>query len=908
MANLLQTKLAVPTTRPSLVVRDRLLRQLDAVRHNRLVLVSAPAGFGKTTLIAAYAAQAAALSNIALAWLSLGEEDNDPARFLAYLLAALSAAGTDISSEETAVSSMPPEQMMTEVVNDLTTVLAAQPDHHFIFVLDDYHLIHNRAIHETITFLLEHMPAQMHLILVTRADPPLPLPRWRARSQLVELRQQDLCFTPEEAADFLNQIMALPLSADDVQILNSRTEGWIAGLQMAAISLQGRANMADFVQSFGGSHRYILDYLMEEVLSRQPDDVTQFLLQTAVLNRLTAPLCDAVLAISEWRLEDDQSPIPNLQSQKILEHLETTNLFLVSLDDERRWFRYHRLFVDLLRQRLAQTQSELIPILHKRAVTWFEANGYLEEAISHALMAKDTGQAADLIAQMAEPMLMRSELVTVKQWLAALPESELVKRPSLSFYYAWILIMEGHVQDEVEMALHHVDVEGAPGELALVRSLTAILRGDGTTAIELAQQALNQLKPERSFMRGVGTWILGLSFLFRGELEQGVQTLEKAVQLSQQVGNMTIAAASLGRLANQAWRAGDLSRAKRIYEQALVLGTDEMERPLPISGEAHIGLARLYFEWNELDKALQHAETGLALTEGWRELSAMFGNVWLARIRQAQDQPTAANDALERAWHIARQTKGTQFDDMAVAMTEASLRILQGDLEAVEVWCVARHLPRDIDVGALERREDIIEGHLRKYEFIILARLRLVQKRPDEALALLPRLLANAQRLQRRELQIESLILTALAFQQKNELAKADSHLQEALTLAEPGGFIRLFVEAGPGVAALLARQPATNGKRRTYLNKLLAAGGQELPDAQAPIAFPPSPLIEPLSDRELEVLRLIANGLSNREIAQELILSLPTIKWHTSNIYGKLGVGNRTTAVARARELHILT
>ena len=906
MTSLLQTKLAIPSTRPSLVVRERLLRRLDAVYHNKLILVSAPAGFGKTTLIAAFGTQAAA-GGTAVAWLSSGEDDNDPARFLAYFLAALTAAGVELSLDDSAVAAASLDLVMTDVVNGLTAALAPRTDRHLILVFDDYHLIRNRAIHEAITFLLEHMPPQAHMILVTRADPPLPLARWRARGQLVELRLHDLRFTGAEAADFLRQVMGLTLSDADMVVLNRRTEGWIAGLQMAAVSLQDRPDAADFVQSFGGSHRHILDYLMEEVLSRQPEAVTRFLLQTAVLDRLCASLCDAVLETGDWRLEVDQFPDFNLPSQRILEQLETANLFLIPLDDERRWYRYHRLFADLLRQRLAQTQPAQIPILHERAAAWFEDHDHLEEAITHALAAGAVGKAACLLEQIAETLLMRSELMTVMRWLAALPEAELAQRPSLSLYYAWALIMEGRSQAEVEMALQPVATEGAPGELALVRSLLAILRGEGTTAIDLARQAIEQLAPDRAFSRGVAAWVLGMSYLFRGDLDKGVQTLERAVQFSRQVGNMTITASSLGRLANQAWREGDLRKAQRIYEQILVLATDEADRPLPIAGEAHIGLARNYFEWNQLETARGHVETGLALIERWREISAMAGYIWLARIRQAQGDPETAQSVLNRARQVASQTEGTQFDDIAVAMAEASVRLLQGDTGAVEAWCDERQIPQEVDAAALRQRDDIIEGHLRKYEFIILARLRLAQQQPDKALALLYPLLENAQHLQRRDLQLEILILIALAHQQMGEVALANRQMKAALILGEPGRFIRLFVEAGPDVADMLERQKAEGRGPKAYLQTLLAACSQS--SVQSPVSSlqSSSSLIEPLSERELEVLALIADGLSNREIAQELMLSLPTIKWHTSNIYGKLGVNNRTTAVAQARELQIL-
>jgi len=904
MGSLLQTKLTAPALRQLLVRRNRLFKRLGDVHHMKLVLVSAPAGYGKTTLITAFDKQETSRGKKSFSWLSLSEADNDPARFLAYFLAALKTAGLELSLNETAVFTLPPDMFMTDVVNSITESLS--PQTHLIFVLDDYHLIQNRVIHEAITFLLEHMPAQMHLILTTRADPPLPLARWRARSQLLELRQQDLRFTPEEAADFLNQVMALSLTAADVETLNRRTEGWIAGLQMAAVSLQNRPDTTNFVQNFSGSHRYILDYLMEEVLSRQPEEVVHFLLQTAVLERLCAPLCDAISEASDGLVETNHA-------QTILEKLDTANLFILPLDQERQWYRYHRLFADLLRQRLVQTKPALVPLLHQRAAVWFETNGYPEEAIAHALLAEAYEHAARLIEQTAEAMLMRSEQVTFMRWVAALPEAELAKRPSLSLYYAYTLILEGHAPAEIENVLQPVKIEDSPGELALVRSLLAIYLGDGATSIDLAQQALTHLDASRTFLRGMATWVLGIAYIFYGDLDRGWQALEQAVQLSQQVGNMTIAVSSWGRMANQVWRKGELHQAKRIYEQALILAKDEAERPLPIAGEPHIGLARIYFEWNDLPAALEHAEIGLTLSERWREISGMAGIIWLARIKQAMGEPEVANKSLERARQIAIKSEGTQFDDMAVDMTEAHLNLLQGNLKAVALWCDSRQIPDEIDLNALKMRDDIIDGHLRKYEFIILARLRVAQKQPEAALALLLPLQTDAQRLQRRDLQIEIQILAAIAYQQLNQLAQADFHMQKALSLGEPGGFIRIFVDAGADVAEILKRQKAEGGRMKAYLQTLLAACGQ-IPEqslTSTPLASSgqglPSPLVEPLSKRELEILTLIASGLSNREIAEELVLSLPTIKWHTSNIYGKLGVRNRTTAVAHARDLEIL-
>lgn len=905
---LLQTKLVPPPIRPTLVLRPRLIEKLKEGLARKLTLVSAPAGFGKTTLIAVFVTQKNFDQDTGYAWLSLSAAENDPARFWTYFLASLAVAGVDLALDDTAVANISPELFMTEVINGIAQNRAMNS--RLVLVLDDYHLIRSRVVHESVTFLLENMPASMHLILTTRADPPLPLARWRGRGQLLELRQQDLRFTPAEAASFLNQTMALSLAAADVETLNRRTEGWIAGLQMAAVSLQARSDSAQFVNSFSGSHRYILDYLMEEVLSRQPDQIKQFLLQTAVLERLSAPLCQRLMMEDSSLAPADsahQSSIFNYDCQAILEHLDSANLFVIPLDQERHWYRYHRLFADLLRQRLEQTAPDRVPLLHQRASAWFAEHGLQDEAIAHALLAEEFSRAADLIEDAAERMLMRSEQVTFMRWVEALPKPELAKRPSLSLYYACTLIMEGHTSVEVEEVLRHVKAKEAPGELDLLHSLLAIYQGDGAGSIRLARKAQTQLGSERTFLWGMANWILGIAYIFHGQLDEGWQALEQAAQLSRQAGNMAIAVSAWMRMANQAWRQGDLFHAKRIYDQALVLATDEQERPLPIAGEPHIGLARTYYEWNDLPSALYHIELGLTLVERWREISSLAGIVWLARIKQALGEPVAALEALERARQIAVRSEGTQFDDLAVAMAEAYIRILQGDLKAVSAWCAERQIPDSIDPEALQDPGDIIEGHLRKYEFIIRARLYLVQQQPEPALNLLLPLQAEAQRLQRSDLQIEIQILTALAYQQLNQLIQAEEHMLKAVALGEKGRFIRIFVEAG--VAEIVKRVRVEAGGMKSYKAALLAAFEQPpiLGQAQDRSISPQSTLIEPLSDRELEILTLIASGMSNREIANELILSLPTIKWHTSNIYGKLGVHNRTTAVARARELQIL-
>jgi len=893
--NLLQMKLVRPVTRPLLVSRPRLSQRMADGMAGKLLLVSAPAGFGKTTLVAAWLQ--AGKGPARLAWVSLDEHDDDPARFAAYLTAVLRPIVPHLD-EEFAGHTL--SEVMAELVNELTAVLPARHGADVLLVLDDYHLITNPVIHNALTFFVEYMPPSMHLCLISRADPPLPLARWRARGQLTELRQQDLRFTAGEAAEFLNQVMGLNLATADVAALNSRAEGWVAGLQMAAVSLQHRPDASQFIDAFTGSNRYILDYLLEEVLQKQPAAVQTFLRQTAVLDRLCAPLYDWLMAGS------DSTPA----AQEILQYLERANLFIIPLDQDRRWYRYHRLFADLLRQRLRESAAADVVALHQRASRWYEANGFPEAAIDHALQAGEMMRAADLIEQMAEAMMMRSEVSTFKQWLAALPVALVQARPSLCLYAAWILSMEGRSLAEIEVFLRPAAAADAPGELAAVHSMLALIDGQGQRAAALAEAALQQMAPERHFLRGLAAWIMGQALFLSGDNEAGTAALETAVRLSRQVGNLTILTVSLNRLANQAWRSADLHRASRIYQQALAFATDDLERPLPIAGEILVSQARLHYEWDDLDAAYACAVDGVALTERWRELAAMGGYLMQARVWQVRGETAAANEAMARAQAIAHRSEGTDVDDLVVALWHVQLYLLQGNLAAALTWIAERQLTDAVDPAALRRREDVVAGHLRKYEYLTLARIHLAQNRPDRALAVLTPLLADARRQQRLDLVLEILILLALAYHWQGQPAQADRFLEEALTLGEQGGFIRLFVDAGPAVADILRRQQPADERRQAYIQALLASFDQTSPvRVGGPLAgrSVSGELVEPLSERELEVLGLIAAGLSNREIAAKLVLSLPTIKWHTSNIYGKLGVGNRTTAVARARELQIL-
>jgi LuxR family maltose regulon positive regulatory protein len=905
-APLLTTKLHIPPIRPELVPRPRLIERLNEGTTRKLTLVSVPAGFGKTTLLSEWAASCGR----PIAWVSLDKGDNDPTRFWAYSIAALQTVQADIGKAALAMlqsptfakantvagATTPPpiEAILTTLINEITERQAA-----FALVLDDYHLlIEAQPIHEALAFLLDHLPPPMHLVIATRADPPLPIALLRGRGQVTELRQADLRFTLDEAAAFLNQVMGLELSVDDVAALASRTEGWVSGLQMAAVSMQGREDTASFIQAFTGSDRYILDYLVEEVLHRQPDGIQTFLLQTAILDRLTAPLCDAVVETGE--------------PQTILEYLESSNLFIVPLDDRREWYRYHRLFADLLRQRLHQRHPDLVTILHQRASEWHEQNGLTAEAIDHALSAKDFERAAALVEQVAEATLMRSEVATFLNWVEALPDELVRARPTLCVFHAWALLWRGLPLDDVESRLQDVgeDIDLTPGKVAALRGFMAIFQGQLARATELCRQALEQLPEDDVFLRSISTWILSISELAEGDLRASSRTLDDVVKMSQKAGNVMIAVPALCQLAKLNMRQGQLHKALGIYQRALELGTDESGRRLPIASEALIGLGRLSYEWNDLESAARYLEESIKLSEQWSEAAALDAYVPLTHVRQAQGDIDGVCHAIQQAQQMALKTDALEADDLFVALVQARLWVTQGNLGAAMRWAKERGLERRRDSPKLEESDDGLASHatfssrVRKYEHLVLARLLTAQGQPEEALALLEPLLPKMEQRGRTDLLIEIQTLRALACQAKGDIEQAMGALERALFLAEPGGYVRIFVDEGPPMAQLLY-QATARGIAPAYTGRLLAAF--PVSEAKPPSPALPAELIEPLTERELEVLQLIAEGLSNKEIARQLVLSLPTVKWHTSNIYGKLSVKNRTQAVAKARALGIL-
>jgi LuxR family maltose regulon positive regulatory protein len=958
---LLTTKLNIPPARPRLVPRPRLIECLDEGLQGRLILVSAPAGFGKTTLLVDWIHERRSdVPPLRAGWLSLDEADNDPTRFLAYLSAALrsseEAAPRGVPGVETAHTPQA-EQALVGMLNQLT----ALPDD-LVMVLDDYHLITTQAIHDTLAFLLDHLPENLHLVMATRSDPPLHLARLRARGQLLELRQADLRFTADETAAFLNEAMGLDLAAEDVTALEARTEGWIAGLQMAALSMQGQKRVrvpgepSEFAQALTGGHRFILDYLVEEVLDRQPAAIQEFLLKTSILDRLAGPLCDAVrfgkaeapstagadavrfgkaeaprtagadavldiddLAVDGPQPSPTHQPViaPFRDSQSTLEHLDSANLFIVPLDEEREWYRYHRLFGDLLRKRLGRTYPKLVPALHRRASQWLEEQGLLAAAIRHALAADDHERAADLVEEAAEATLMRSEVATLLRWVEKLPEEYVCERPALCLYHAWALFLDGRPWSEVESRLGDAvssgDARLTPDWTAALRAYVDIYDGRAGQATERSRRALAQIPEEATLLRSLATWTLATSYLANGDGAAGLQLLEELARKSREAGNLLIAALVTCNLAELAMREGHLREAQTLYQEALDLATNAQGQRMPIAGQALIGLGELAREWNDLETAERCYLEGIELTRQWGRISAMDGYMGLARLRQIFGDEAGADKAMHEARALAVEFDATEIDDWIVGMAQAQLWAIRAAatpryVEALERWIEQRELDDVTRFPALPDPDPSMDQRMRKYEMIVVARLRLIQRRPGEALALVDSIQPLFEERGRVRMTIEALILRALSHQLLQDQEQALASLGRALSLTQPEGYVRIFLDHGEPMRRLL-KQAASRGLAPEYVRELLAAfdAPEQGRTEGAEQGVPPQPLLEPLSQRELDVLRLLGAGLSNPEIAKELYIAVSTVRSHCKSIYGKLNVHRRWDAVQRAQELGLL-
>jgi LuxR family maltose regulon positive regulatory protein len=906
---LLQTKLYIPRTRPdpgtrlrtSLVPRPRLMERLDAGLPGRLTLISAPAGFGKTTLVSSWLEHV----NLPAAWLSLDEDDNDFTRFLTYLIAALQTIQPEVGTEVLALlrsSPLPPRHtILTLLINDLTAI-----SERFILVLDDYHSIETDTIDQALDFFLDHLPPLMHLVLTSRADPNLSLSRLRASGQLNELRSADLRFTPAETARFLKQMTGLSLTDAEVTALDRRTEGWIAGLQMAALSLRQReaATVSQFIEEFSGSHRYIMDYLVDEVLQRQPAEVQTFLLYTSILGRLCGPLCEAILPGGEAPEGGRDVALPpeapgTSRAQELLAYLEHANLFIHPLDDQRHWYRYHHLFADLLRQRLNQAYPDRVAPLHLSASEWYEQAGLTGPAVRHALAAQAFGRAATLIEQVAPAMIQRTAIARLLTWLGTLPEDEVQARPLLGLYYGWVLYISGQIEqaatrlEAVEAMLEADEAKQTPevlGHTAAMRAFLVRETGDFAATIALSRQALTHLTEQDSLLRTMLSINLATAHYFQADFEPASELLTEIITIGQTAPLMVSALYAIN-LKTQLLRAqGALGQALQLCQEGLELVARRGWQHLTTAGFVYVVFGDLLRERNELSTAAEYLEKGIRLgQEGGVPHILVTGHVWLAWLRQTQGDVSGSQEAIRAALQLVQDHQVSRFWPLpSAACYQARLWIAQGDLAAASRWAQARGLdPADSPVT-----------YLYEVENLTLARLLIAQGNLDAAEALLLRLYRAAAAAGRNGSLIEILILQAITFAAQKREEEALSALAQTLSLAEPEGFVRIFLDEGAPMADLL-RQAVAQDLHTAYALRLLEALGEAV--------TAPQPLIEPLSERELEVLRRVAAGYSNQEIAQDLVIAVSTVKRHLSNIYGKLGVGNRTQAVARARELGLL-
>jgi LuxR family maltose regulon positive regulatory protein len=888
-APLLETKLYFPSSRPGLVPRPRLSERLDRGTTSKLTLVSAPAGFGKTTLLAQWLTQwlatgpAAQTDARSAAWLSLDRGDNEPASFWRYLVAALRTVASEVGTSTVALLQEPQPPPIQTV---LTTLL------------NDYHVIDAHDVHDQMAFLLDHLPPRLHLVIASRADPLLPLARLRASGELVEARAADLRFTPDEAAAYLIGSMGLQLTPQDVAALEGRTEGWIAALQLAALSMHGREDVAGFIAGFTGDDRYIVDYLAEEVLQRQPEHVRAFLLQTSILGRITGPLCDALTGQGG--------------SKAMLEALDRGNLFLVPLDDRRQWYRYHHLFADVLRARLSDEQPDLVQDLHRRASDWYEQNGERSEAIHYAMAGGHFERAADLV-ELAMPTMRRDrQEATLRRWIEMLPDELVPVRPVLSNGYAGALLATGDVEGVEPLlrvaerwldgnqaaASRMVVVDDAefrrlPAGIAVHRAGQALMLGDHTTTVIHARRALDLLEVDDHLGRGAAAALIGLAAWASGDLETAHSAYTDSLASMQRAGHLSDVLGCSIALADLRMAQGRLREAMRTFERALQLAP-EHGPVLRGTADMYVGMSAVHRERNDLRAARQcllrseelGEHTGLPQNRyRWR--------VAMARIREAEGKLVDALDLLDEADRLYAGDFSPNV--RPVSALRARTWILQDRIDDALDW-------------ARERGLSVADNltYLPEFEHVTLARALIARRDTEpsliEAVDLLERLRQLAEAGHRAGSVIEILLLQAVAHGLRGDVKAALVPLERALTLAEPEGYVRIFVDEGPPMVALL-EAAAQHGIAPTYVARLLTAfGTAEVPRTDRQV------LVEPLSQRERDVLRLLGTDLTGPEIARELVVSLTTVRTHTQRIYTKLGVTNRRAAVRRAEELDLAT
>ncbi|HTP07372.1 MAG TPA: LuxR C-terminal-related transcriptional regulator [Anaerolineae bacterium] len=880
---LLKTKLYIPVARPELVSRLRLIKRLNEGLSRKLILIAAPAGYGKTTLLSSWARGCGQ----PVAWFSIDDRDNEPTRFLAYLVAALQTIeanlGEDILSAMRSSQSSMIADWLPVLINQLDNI--AQP---FVLVLDDYHLITTPAIHQALTFLIEHQPAHMHVVIATRKDPSLPLPRLRARGQLVELRQADLRFTSEETSTFLRLATGAELPMEDVSALVTRTEGWVAGLQMAALSIRDREDVSRMIAAFGGSHAYIVDYFAAEVLDQQSEPIKNFLRQTSILDQLYGSLCEAVTG--------------QTGGQQTLEHLQQANLFVVSLSDDRCCYRYHHLFRDLLLKQLRQEQPELVPELHRRASQWCEEQGLIYDAIEHALAAHDEPRLARLLAVHAESFFLSGEHATLLRWIAALPEAQRRPRPALGILRA-IMYSAAGMNHEAALALSEVDQtlsglderdsrnRGLLGRSAAAHAMVATAHEDPQVILDYARQSLDLVSDQSGWHSSVLLASSNAYFLL-GDLAACVEALSAGIDIAILRQSHLLVLIEQAKLAQTYWMQGHLQQAANVCQAGLHYIDQCGLAQSPNCDHILLTWGAILCEQGDLDRATEFILRGLDMGRSRQVVTnELFGYRSMIRVCLAKHDMFGAEKYLRQAETLTQAYDIPGQHVSPITAMKAQLLIQQSR------WAEAEYELRVLDARADDEIPFIQHGRL----YLALTQLRMAQGNLPAADQTLDRLSTFSQASGQRRWMIPIQVLRAVLQLTRQDLPHALRALEPALELAEPEGFIQDFLDEGEPMNRLL-HEAIRHKVKPEFAHQLL---NRFSPDrsVEKPIG-----LVEPLSERELEVLKLVAEGLSNQEIAARLYLSLRTIKFHTGNIYGKLGAKSRTEAVSRARDLGLLT
>lgn len=892
---ILSTKLFVPPAPSRMVSRTRVVKLLTQGINYKLSLICAPAGFGKTTLVTEWHQ---AYSEEALTWITLDEDDNQSLRFLRYLTAAFKDFIPEnyqtLLNELDQFQPIDVETILTTLLNSLAEYLNQLETSHLFLVLDDYHLILDDSINKAITFMLDYMPPRMHLIITSRFDPPLPLHRWRARNQLLEIRAADLRFNVEEASAFLayDSTLKQNLSTEDILLLNQRTEGWAVGLQLAMLWLKGHENSAKALQDFSGSNRFVLEYLGEEVLARQPEMVQTFLLKTSILDRFSLNLANTLTGL-EWGMED-------------LAKVEQANLFLVSLDGQGEWFSYHHLFREFLQHLLKKKYPQQLNELYSRASQWFAQAGFIDEAIQYGLLAKDYESIISLINSVRVMLLNRTRHTILGRWLAQIPKSIIYEYPDLALFHCWVNLYNNNYCDD-EMALLAAEKgfqangnNEKLGELFVIRAFSANYQNDLDATIKYATEALKFIPEKDIFMLAGVTLALGRAYLNNGEIAKSFEVITQSRYYNEQAEYVAGQGMCDRELGNIAVLQGNLLEGSNYYLKIIEILKDRPEEPISV----YIDLAKVYLEWNKLDRALEYTKTAeeYALKTNSSDFLPM-AYLLKAKISLAQQRHDQSQDFLEKAiTSLAKRPNRKLHCQIEAFRIQAGLQMGQDDM--LEDW---------YQVALIQYADyNIVWPFFREPEILAFVRVLIARQEFTPALNHLETLEQVATTQGRIDSLIKIYILMVVVAQRQNP-GMVTKSLDKALKLAQPGSYIRTFVDEGIAIETLLRARVSSQDSLTTYLTSILAAYKTPDNSGSTPTSLPPTPQsnrshkFELLTDRELEVITLVASGASNREISEKMVISLPTVKKHLSNVFSKLGVTSRTQLLVRAKELSLI-